>query len=130
VSRAGVFPLSGSLDNVGPLTRSVADAAAMLGAIAGHDPLDPVTSTRPVPDYLATIDEGVAGVRIGVDEDFISNEVRSDVTAAVQKAAGVLEELGAELVAVRMPDSGPQWRRLCASTCGARCGFGAVDGPF
>jgi amidase len=108
VSRAGVFPLAASLDHVGPLTRSVADAAAMLQAIAGFDPLDPTSSRQPVPDYLATINEGVAGVRIGVDERYITEGVHPDVSAAMHDAVRLLAEMGAQIVAVTVPEPDPQ----------------------
>lgn len=104
VSRAGVFPLAASLDHIGPLTRSVADAAAMLQAIAGPDPLDPTASRRPVPDYLAALAQGVAGLRIGVDERYITEGVHPDVSAAVKEAVRVLAELGAHIVAVTVPE--------------------------
>lgn len=104
VSRAGVFPLTASLDHIGPLTRSVADAAAMLQAIAGPDPLDPTASRRPVPDYLAALAQGIAGVRIGVDERYITEGVHPDVSAAVKEAVRVLAELGAQIVAVTVPE--------------------------
>ncbi len=104
VSRAGVFPLAASLDHIGPLTRSVADAAAMLQAMAGPDPLDPTASRRPVPDYLAALAQGVAGVRIGVDERYITEGVHPDVSAAVKEAVRVLAELGAHIVAVTVPE--------------------------
>ncbi len=108
VSRAGVFPLAASLDHVGPLTRSVADAAAMLQAIAGVDPLDPSSSRQAVPDYLAALTKGVQGVRIGVDERYITEGVHPEVSAAIHAAIGVLVELGAEVVAVTVPDPDPQ----------------------
>lgn len=104
VSRAGVFPLAASLDHIGPLTRSVADAAAMLQAMAGPDPLDPTASRRPVPDYLAALAQGIAGVRIGVDERYITEGVHPDVSAAVKEAVRVLAELGAHIVAVTVPE--------------------------
>jgi amidase len=104
VSRAGVFPLAASLDHIGPLTRSVADAAAMLQAIAGPDPLDPTASRRPVPDYLGALTQGVAGLRIGVDERYITEGVHPDVSAAVKEAVRVLAELGAHIVAVTVPE--------------------------
>src|SRR5205814_10159133 len=65
VSRAGVFPLAESLDHIGPMTRSALDCAIVLGVIAGADGDDPTAVPRPVPDYVATIAEGVAGKRIG-----------------------------------------------------------------
>jgi amidase len=104
VSRYGVFPLAESLDNVGPLTRSVADAAVMLQAIAGPDPLDPTSSRAAIPDYLAALEQGVEGVRIGVDEQFITARAHPEVSAAVLAAVRLLEDLGAQLVEVAMPD--------------------------
>ncbi|HZH07251.1 MAG TPA: amidase, partial [Lautropia sp.] len=71
VSRHGVLPLADSLDHVGPMTRSAADAGAMLGAMAGVDPNDPTTLEAPVPDYLAGIDQGIRGLRIGFDPRYI-----------------------------------------------------------
>src|SRR5262249_23831971 len=66
VSRDGTVPVSWSMDVAGPITRSVEDCALLLGAMAGHDPRDPLTSTRAVPDYLATLRQDVRGLRIGV----------------------------------------------------------------
>ena len=104
VSRAGVFPLAGSLDNVGPITRTVADAAAWLQTIAGHDPLDPTSSTLPVPDYLAELEKGLAGIRIGVDEAYLTHGVQPAVSQAIFAALDVLRGLGAELVTVTVPE--------------------------
>lgn len=104
VSRAGVFPLAASLDHVGPLTRSVADAAAMLQALAGYDPQDPTSSRLPVPDYLAALSQGCTGVRIGVDERYLTVGVDPDVSAAVLAAVDVLKTRGAEIVDVTVPE--------------------------
>src|SRR5262249_44412421 len=76
VSRYGVFPLAPSLDHVGPMTRSAADAAAMLSVIAGLDPNDTTTLAVPVPDYLADLKKGVRGLRIGLDPSY--NEAGAD----------------------------------------------------
>ncbi len=107
VSRAGVFPLAGSLDHVGPLTRSVADAAIMLQAMAGYDPLDVTSSRLPVPDYLAALALGVRGVRLGVDERYLTQGVQPDVSAAVLAVVQVLVELGARIVPVTVPEPDP-----------------------
>lgn len=104
VSRAGVFPLAASLDNVGPLTRTVADAAIWLQAIAGHDPLDPTSSTLPVPDYLAELAKGLNGIRIGVDEAYLTEGVQPAVSAAVLASVEVLRSLGAEIVDITVPE--------------------------
>src|SRR6185503_5115660 len=70
VSRAGAMALSWSLDHLGPMTRTVEDAALMLGLIAGHDRADATTTRRDVPDYVAGLEGGVAGLRIGVPENY------------------------------------------------------------
>src|ERR687886_2734266 len=75
VSRHGVVPLSWSQDHVGPMTRTVRDAALLLQAPAGHDPRDPASSDAPVPDYLTGIDDGVAGLRLGLPRDFFFERV-------------------------------------------------------
>lgn len=120
VSRHGVFPLAKSLDNVGPMTRCVADAAVMLGAIAGHDPSDPTSSHRSVPDYIALLDQDIRGLRLGVDERFIREGVHSEVGDAVVQAVSHLRELGLEVVEVVVPPIDPDlmiktWSTICAS---------------
>lgn len=104
VSRAGVFPLAPSLDHIGPMTRSAADAGAVLGVIAGLDPADPTSLAAPVPDYLADLDRGVRGLRIGIDRTYNEVGVDAEVIAAVDAAQAVFEELGATLHPVRIPD--------------------------
>ncbi|MCB0128645.1 MAG: Asp-tRNA(Asn)/Glu-tRNA(Gln) amidotransferase GatCAB subunit A, partial [Caldilineaceae bacterium] len=104
VSRAGVFPLAGSLDNVGPLTRTVADAAVWLQAIAGYDPLDPTSSKLPVPNYLEELSRGMAGIRIGVDETYVTEGVQPAVSKAVLAAVDALRALGAEIVPVTVEE--------------------------
>lgn len=119
VSRYGVFPLAKSLDTVGPLARRVADAAAILGVIAGHDPDDATSSHRAVPDYVSLLGQDVRGLRIGVDERFIRNGVHSEVSKAVLRAVAHLMELGLEAVEVVVPPIDPDvmmdaWSTLCA----------------
>ena len=119
VSRYGVLALGESLDHVGPMTRSAADAGIMLQALAGHDPNDPTSLHAPVPDMLAGLGQGVAGVRIGVDEEYIGGgEVDSQVAEAVLAGARLLEGMGATLVPVQMPDTLPYslaWGVLCSA---------------
>ncbi|MCH8206722.1 MAG: aspartyl/glutamyl-tRNA amidotransferase subunit A [Chloroflexi bacterium] len=103
VSRYGVYPLSHSLDTVGPMTRTVRDAALVLNVIAGHDPRDPSSSSRPTEDYTASLDEGVRGVRIGVPKEYFFDVVDAEVERAVSKAARVLEGLGASVDQVSIP---------------------------
>ncbi len=120
VSRYGVFPLAKSLDNVGPMTRCVADAAVMLGIIAGHDPEDPTSSHWAVPDYVSRLGQEVSGLRIGVDERFIRDGVHPEVSDAVLQAVTRLTELGLKAVEVVVPPIDPAfmmatWSTLCAA---------------
>lgn len=105
VSRRGAFPLAESLDHIGPITRSCADAARLFDVLAGHDPLDANSVDRPPPDATAALGRGVEGLRIGVDERWISEGVDPAVTGAAESAARRLEEAGARRVAVRTPDA-------------------------
>jgi aspartyl-tRNA(Asn)/glutamyl-tRNA(Gln) amidotransferase subunit A len=104
VSRAGVFPLSFSLDHVGPLTRTVEDNAILLGAIAGHDPDDPASADRAPPDLLDGLRAGVKGLRIGVVAHFYTEDMigSPEQVAAINDAADVLRRLGAEVRPVRL----------------------------
>ncbi len=104
VSRYGVLPLAESLDHVGPMTRTVSDAAIVLQAIAGHDPNDPTSLDEPVPDMLGEIRQGVSGTRIGFDARYAMDGVDADLVASIEAALGVLDELGAEIVTVKMPE--------------------------
>lgn len=94
VSRYGVFPLAESLDHVGPLTRTVSDAAVVLRAIAGFDEKDPTTRRELIPDYSASLDKGIGNVRIGVDWSFCSDGVDPEISEAIIEAAKVLGGLG------------------------------------
>jgi aspartyl-tRNA(Asn)/glutamyl-tRNA(Gln) amidotransferase subunit A len=102
-SRRGVASLSWSLDHVGPLTRNVPDCALVLNAIAGYDRLDPATVDVPVPDYTDGLDDGIAGLRVGVPTNYFFEHVHPDVERSVRAAITVLEGLGAELREVTVP---------------------------
>ena len=118
VSRYGVLALAESLDHVGPMTRSSADAAIMLQAMAGYDPNDPTSLSDPVPDMLAGIEDGVEGVRIGLDERHVSDGVDPELTRAVLDGVKILEGLGVEIVEIEMPDVDrylPAWPVLCSA---------------
>jgi aspartyl-tRNA(Asn)/glutamyl-tRNA(Gln) amidotransferase subunit A len=104
VSRAGVMPLSWSLDHVGPMARTVRDVAGLLGIIAGHDPQDATTSHRQVADYVAALDAPLGAVRLGVPENYYFDRLDGEVTRAVEAAIGVMEELGAKVTPVHVPD--------------------------
>jgi amidase len=103
VSRAHVFALAQSMDHVGPMTRSAADAAAMLGAMAGPDPDDPTATHHPVPDYLGGIGGGVRGLRIGIDRALTAAGCDADMVRATDEAATVLTRIGALLRDVHFP---------------------------
>jgi amidase len=118
VSRHGVFPLGMTLDHVGPITRSVADAAAMLEVMAGRDRRDPTALDASAPQCSAALARGVRGVRIGIDERFMSEFSHPEVVAAVHAAVDVLERQGAEIVTVSVPEVAgllEGWFVLCAA---------------
>ncbi len=96
----GAVPLSWTLDHAGPLTRTVRDAAIVLQAISGHDPLDPTTEPVAVPDWLEGIDRGPKGLRIGVPKQYFWDGLDPEVEAAVRKAIAGLESAGARVVEV------------------------------
>jgi aspartyl-tRNA(Asn)/glutamyl-tRNA(Gln) amidotransferase subunit A len=103
VSRYGVIAFASSLDQVGPVARSVADAALLLKTIAGHDPRDMTSSTRPVDDYLAALEQGAKGLRIGVPREWFQGGVDAGVERLVRDALSRYEKLGAKLVEVSLP---------------------------
>jgi aspartyl-tRNA(Asn)/glutamyl-tRNA(Gln) amidotransferase subunit A len=105
VSRRGVFPLSYSLDHVGPLASTVHDSALMLNIIAGHDPGDPASVRTRLGDLTAGLDAGVAGLRIGYAREMItaSTHTSPEVLDAIDRAATTLRELGAIVEEVTLP---------------------------
>jgi amidase len=126
VSRYGVFELAATLDHVGPMTRSARDAAAMLAAIAGADAKDPTALQTPVPDYLAMLEGGVRGLRIGYPAAWVAAMADAETQAVVAAAMDVLASLGAEIVEVTFPDISQairDWFPLCgAETAVAHAG--------
>jgi amidase len=118
VSRYGVLALAESLDHVGPLTRSSSDAGIILEAIAGLDPNDPTTLPSPSKNILDEIDKSIKGVRIGVDRQYIQQDVDPEVSQSVLDAIQILAELGAQIVDVKMPDVDQYldfWPTLCSA---------------
>jgi aspartyl-tRNA(Asn)/glutamyl-tRNA(Gln) amidotransferase subunit A len=105
VSRYGMVAFASSLDQGGPLGRSVADVATVLGAIAGHDARDSTSVDRPVPDYTASLGGDVRGLRLGIPREYFVAGMEAGVEAAVRGAFDVLEGLGAELVEVSLPST-------------------------
>ncbi len=102
VSRHGVVPLSQSLDHVGPMARTVRDAAIMLGVMAGADPEDATSTQRPVDDYMSALAHGIEGLRIGYDESYATNGVADDVVEAIEEALKVLTTRGAVIVPIQI----------------------------
>ena len=107
VSRAGVMALSWSNDHVGPMTRTVRDAALLLRVMAGPDPDDATSSPRPVPDYLQGIARDLGGLRVGVPENYYFEGVDRAIVEAVEEVARQLARLGATRVPFRVPDPQP-----------------------
>jgi len=103
VSRAGVMPLSFSMDNVGPLARTARDAARFLRITAGPDPLDPTSSREPVPDYEAALTGDVRGLRIAVPQEYFFDNTDAVVVHAFDKALDVLKGRGATVERVSVP---------------------------
>jgi amidase len=103
VSRYGLFPLSESMDHIGPMARSAVDAAAILQVIAGADPKDPTALSEPLPDFLAGRDGGVDDLSIGVDWDFATNDTPEPVAAALRAAAETFAALGARIRPIDFP---------------------------
>ncbi len=103
VSKRGVLPLSWSLDHVGPMTRTVEDAAIVLQAIAGRDADDASTVGEPVPDYMQMLRQGVQGLRIGIAKEFFFENLHPEVESAVRSAIGLLGEMGADLTEADVP---------------------------
>lgn len=103
VSRHGAVPVSWSCDHIGPMTRTVADCAALLGAIAGEDDRDSTSGRVLVPDYLGALGEDVAGKRIGIADAYLRQNVDGEVVRAVETAIAQFERLGARVVEVTLP---------------------------
>ncbi|MEU8777631.1 amidase [Streptomyces sp. NPDC048606] len=103
VPRHGITPLSWSLDHVGPLARTVEDAALVLTVLAGHDPRDPDSLPLPAVDHRPTDDEDLTGLRVGVPDNHYFDHVDPQVESAVRRAVARLADLGAELVGVEIP---------------------------
>ncbi len=105
VSLRGVIPLSWNLDHVGPLARSVRDAAILLQTIAGYDAQDPASVDVPVPNYLSGLEDGVRGWKIGLASDEFFSKNDPQVEQAIRAASGVFTRLGAQVIPVELPEA-------------------------
>ena len=116
VSRYGVFALAPSMDHVGPMTRTVEDAAILFEAMAGADPHDPTSLPDSVPAVRSELGQGVVGLRVGFDRRYATDDVDADVAEAMDEVLATLTRLGATVVSVAMPDVsrvGGAWLDLC-----------------
>lgn len=105
VSRYGLVAFASSLDQIGPLTHTVADAATLLQVIAGHDPLDSTSLNEPVPDFSAALKKDVKGLRIGLPKQYFAKGLDPAIETLVRAAAAKLEAQGAELVEIDLPST-------------------------
>ena len=103
VSRYGLIAFASSLDRIGPFAGNVRDAATLLGVIAGHDPKDATSSPAPVPDYAAESDKPVAGLRIGVPEEYFAEGLDPEVRDAVEKGIASLDAAGCSIKRISLP---------------------------
>lgn len=103
VSRYGMIAFASSLDQGGPLTKSVTDAAIMLTAMAGHDPRDSTSLEAPVPDFTKDIDKGVKGLKIGLPKEYFIDGIDPEVRASIDAAIEFYKASGAELVDITLP---------------------------
>jgi aspartyl-tRNA(Asn)/glutamyl-tRNA(Gln) amidotransferase subunit A len=103
VSRYGLIAFASSLDHIGPLTKTVKDAARILHVIAGRDPMDSTSADVPVPDYVAELKKPVGGLKIGVAKEYFGEGLDSEVRKAVEDAIQSLAKLGCEVVPVSLP---------------------------
>ena len=103
VSRFGVVAFASSLDQVGPLTKTVRDSALIMNAIAGHDPQDSTSLNEPVPDYTAALGRDLKGIRLGLPKEYMIEGIDPQVKTAIDAAVKQLQSLGAEIVDVSLP---------------------------
>jgi len=103
VSRYGLIAFASSLDHIGPLTKTVKDAATVLRTIAGRDPMDSTSAEVPVPDYVAELDKPIRGMKLGVAREYFGEGLDAEVRQAVDRAIEKLKSLGCEIVPISLP---------------------------
>ncbi len=103
ISRYGLVAFASSLDQIGPLTQNVEDAATLLNALCGHDAKDSTSAREPVPDFTAGLGQDIAGLRVGLPKEYLSSGNAPAVTAAIEQSVKALAGLGAEIVEVSLP---------------------------
>jgi aspartyl-tRNA(Asn)/glutamyl-tRNA(Gln) amidotransferase subunit A len=105
VSRFGLVAFASSLDQIGPVTKTVRDAALIMNAVAGRDPQDSTSLNTPVPDYVASLGNDLRGVRLGVPKEYMIEGIDPQVRAAIDAAVKQFNSLGAEIVEVSLPST-------------------------
>ncbi len=103
VSRYGLVAFASSLDQIGPITRSVSDCATMMNVIAGHDPMDSTSIPQPVPDYTAFLGQDIKGLRIGIPKEYFKDGMEEDVKKEMDSAIALFEQQGASIVDISLP---------------------------
>lgn len=105
VSRNGLIAMASSLDQIGPITKTVEDSAIVLNAIAGHDKFDATTSSLPVQDWTYNLDSGVADLRIGMPKEYFGKGLDKEVNDRIRETISILEKAGAKIVDISLPHS-------------------------
>ncbi|MGH7884327.1 MAG: Asp-tRNA(Asn)/Glu-tRNA(Gln) amidotransferase subunit GatA, partial [Thermodesulfobacteriota bacterium] len=103
VSRYGMIAFASSLDQAGPLTKTVEDTAILLSIISGHDPMDSTSIEKPVPDYTNSLTGNIKGLKIGIPKEYFIKGMDKEVEQAINKAVSALEALGAEILEISLP---------------------------
>jgi aspartyl-tRNA(Asn)/glutamyl-tRNA(Gln) amidotransferase subunit A len=103
VSRYGLIAFASSLDHIGPLAKTVKDAATVLRTIAGRDPMDSTSADVPIPDYVAELEKPVRGLRLGVAKEYLGEGLDKEVRSAIEAAIQKLAKQGCEIVEVSLP---------------------------
>ncbi|RLW55619.1 MAG: aspartyl/glutamyl-tRNA amidotransferase subunit A [gamma proteobacterium symbiont of Stewartia floridana] len=138
ISRFGMIAFASSLDQAGPMTASAEDAALMLQAMAGFDPRDSTSADHPVPDYSATLNDSLAGLKIGLPKEYFEEGLDGGVRSSIEAALEVYKGLGAEVVEISLPNSAmavPTYYVVAPAECssnlsrfdGARFGYRCED---
>ena len=104
VSRHGLIAMASSLDQIGPITKCVHDAALVLNAIAGHDIFDSTTVPREVPDFTKNLDKDIKGLRVGVPKEFFREGLSDEVEEKIRSTISILKNLGCEIIDISLPN--------------------------
>lgn len=103
VSRYGLIAFASSLDHIGPLTKTVKDAATVLQVIAGRDPMDSTSANVPVPDYVTELERPIRGMKLGVPKEYFSEGLHDEVRQSIESAIAKLNSLGCEMIPISLP---------------------------